>query len=187
MPATLSAPTCPGRRFSLLYAVLRGCVIGFVAAWTVEILYMFVGTNVHVVAAGAVYRCARLDPVDLKSVVHEYKIRTLFNLCGCSDPEPWYKQESLTTCQLDICQEDLTFSAGRLPSIYTLHRLVEALDRCDYPILIHCHRGIDRTGMASYRRAAAAHGHRIGGGATAVEYSLRPFGGRATGANGPLL
>ena len=148
MPATLSAPTCPGRRFSLLYAVLRGCVIGFVAAWTVEILYMFIGTNVHVVAAGAVYRCARLDPVDLKSVVHEYKIRTLFNLCGCSDPEPWYKQESLTTCQLDICQEDLTFSAGRLPSIYTLHRLVEALDRCDYPILIHCHRGIDRTGMA---------------------------------------
>ena len=27
--------------------------------------------------------------------------------------------------------------------------LVEVLDRCDYPILIHCHRGIDRTGMAS--------------------------------------
>ncbi len=73
----------------------------------------------------------------------------MFNLCGCSDPEPWYKQESLATSRLDICQEDLAFSAGRLPSVFALRRLVEALDRCDYPILIHCHRGIDRTGMAS--------------------------------------
>ena len=149
MPATLSGPARPASRFSLLYAILRGCVTGFVAAWAIEILYIFLGTNVHVVAAGAVYRCARLDPADLKRVVRQYKIRTLFNLCGCSDPEPWYKQESLTTAELDICQEDLGFSAGRLPSTYTLRRLVEALDRCDYPILIHCHRGIDRTGMVS--------------------------------------
>jgi hypothetical protein len=149
MPATLSVPTHAAPRLSLLYAVLRGCLAGFVAAWTIEILYMFLGTNVHVVAAGEVYRCARLDPPDLIRVVRQYKIRTLFNLCGCSDPEPWYKAESLTTCQLDICQEDLGFSAGRLPSIYAMRRLVEALDRCDYPILIHCHRGIDRTGMAS--------------------------------------
>ncbi len=149
MPATLSGPVRPASRLSLLYAILRGCVAGLVAAWTLEILYMFLGTNVHVVAAGAVYRCARLDPPDLKRVVHQYKIRTLFNLCGCSDPEPWFKQESLTTCQLDICQEDLGFSAGRLPSIFAMRRLVEALDHCDYPILIHCHRGIDRTGMAS--------------------------------------
>ena len=149
MPATLSGPVRPAPRFSLLYAVLRGCLAGFVAAWTIEILYTFLGTNVHVVAAGEVYRCARLDPADLKKVVDQYKIRTLFNLCGCSDPEPWFKQESLTTSQLDICQEDLGFSAGRLPSIFSMRRLVEALDRCDYPILIHCHRGIDRTGMAS--------------------------------------
>jgi hypothetical protein len=149
MPATQSGPLRPASRFSLLYAVLRVCVAGFVAAWAIEILYMFLGTNVHVVAAGEVYRCARLDPPDLKRVVRQYKIRTLFNLCGCSDPEPWYKQESLATCQLDICQEDLGFSAGRLPSVYALRRLIEALDRCEYPILIHCHRGIDRTGMAS--------------------------------------
>jgi hypothetical protein len=149
MPATQSGPARPASRFSPLYAVFRGCVAGFVAAWTIEILYMFLGTNIHVVAAGEVYRSARLDPPDLIRVVRQYKIRTLFNLCGCSDPEPWYKQESLATCQLDICQEDLGFSAGRLPSIYAMRRLVEALDRCDYPILIHCHRGIDRTGMAS--------------------------------------
>jgi hypothetical protein len=149
MPATLSGPARPASCFSLFYAVLRGCVAGFVAAWAMEILYIFLGTNVHVVAAGEVYRCARLDPADLKRVVQQYKIRTLFNLCGCSDPEPWYKQESLTTSELDICQEDLGFSAGRLPSVYALRRLVEALDRCDYPILIHCHRGIDRTGMVS--------------------------------------
>ncbi len=146
MPVTQSGPASP---FSPLYAVLRGCAAGFIAAWAVEVLYMFLGANVHVVAAGEVYRCARLDPPDLQKVVRQYKIRTLFNLCGCSDPEPWYQQESLTTCQLDICQEDIAFSCCRLPSIYAVRRLVEAFDRCDYPILIHCNRGIDRTGMAS--------------------------------------
>src|SRR5205823_2731692 len=47
------------------------------------------------------------------------------------------------------CQEDVPFSACRLPSVDSMRHLVEVLDRCDYPILLHCHRGIDRTGMAS--------------------------------------
>ena len=81
--------------------------------------------------------------------MRQHHIRTVVNLCGCCDPLPWYLEESRTTCRLDICQEDLGFSACRLPSVQAVRRLIEVLDHCDYPILIHCHRGIDRTGMAS--------------------------------------
>ncbi len=149
MPATPREPIRPASRFSLLYAVFRGALAGFIAAWAVELVWIFLGPNVHVVAPGAVYRSAQLGPAELERVVRRYHVRTVVNLCGCSDPEPWYLAESRTTCRLGICQEDVGFSACRLPSVQAVRQLVEALDRCDYPILIHCHRGIDRTGMAS--------------------------------------
>ena len=30
-----------------------------------------------------------------------------------------------------------------------MHRILEVIDRSEYPILFHCHKGADRTGMAS--------------------------------------
>lgn len=142
-------PSGPPSRFSLLFVVLRGGFAGFVAAAVLELLYIFVGTNVHVVAPGYVYRAAHLDGPDLKQVARQYGIRTVINLTGCCDPLPPYLEESRATSELNICQEDIGFSACRLPPVPELRELVEALDRCDYPILFHCHRGIDRTGMAS--------------------------------------
>jgi hypothetical protein len=48
-----------------------------------------------------------------------------------------------------VNQEDISLSAGRLPPVQELRRLVEVLDRTEYPVLIHCNRGADRTGLAS--------------------------------------
>ncbi len=67
---------------------------------------------------------------------------------GC-DPSPYYLEESRATARLDLSQEDLPFTAGRLPSIPVIRHLVEVLDRSEWPILIHCRQGSDRTGMTS--------------------------------------
>ena len=96
-----------------------------------------------------VYRAAQLGRAELKQVVRQYGIRTVINLTGCCDPLPPYLDESRATAELNICQEDVGFSACRLPPVQAVRELVEVLDRCDYPVLFHCHRGIDRTGMAS--------------------------------------
>src|SRR5262249_41924745 len=50
---------------------------------------------------------------------------------------------------LDISQEDITLSANRLPPPAEIRRLVEVLDGTEYPVLIHCRQGVDRTGLAS--------------------------------------
>jgi hypothetical protein len=71
------------------------------------------------------------------------------NLRGTCDPYPWYVDESRVTNRLNVCQEDICFSAGHLPSVYEVRRLAEVLDRTEYPILIHCRRGADRTGMTA--------------------------------------
>jgi hypothetical protein len=48
-----------------------------------------------------------------------------------------------------MAQEDICFSAGRLPATGELRRLIEVLDHCEYPVLFHCQRGADRTGMTA--------------------------------------
>src|SRR5439155_3564042 len=61
----------------------------------------------------------------------------------------WYKDEARATAAGGISQEDVTLSANRLPPPTELRRLVEILDRTEYPILIHCKQGADRTGLVS--------------------------------------
>ena len=110
---------------------------------------VLLGDNFHSVIPGQVYRSAQLSASELESFLRRKNIRTIINLRGCCDPEEWYLDEARVTLRNNVSLEDLGFSAGRLPSIVTLRQLLEAIDRSAYPILFHCHKGSDRTGMAS--------------------------------------
>jgi hypothetical protein len=41
------------------------------------------------------------------------------------------------------------FSSYLVPGVEEFRELVRVLDRCEYPVLLHCRRGADRTGLAS--------------------------------------
>jgi protein tyrosine phosphatase (PTP) superfamily phosphohydrolase (DUF442 family) len=129
--------------------VLSGCLIAVLVAAGVEAYRVFCGNNFHMVIPGRVYRSAQLSAAELEQIATARGIRTVMNLRGSCDPCPWYIAESRATSRLNICQEDLCFSAGHLPSVHELRRLVEVFDRTEYPILLHCRRGADRTGMVA--------------------------------------
>src|SRR5262249_50274300 len=74
---------------------------------------------------------------------------TVVNLRGTCLQLPWYLEESRATERLNLSQQDVCLSAGRSPSVPEMRRLVEGLDRSEYPILLHCRRGADRTGLAA--------------------------------------
>jgi hypothetical protein len=108
-----------------------------------------VGANWHAVLPGRVYRSAQLSERQLEEMAARYGIRTVVNLRGCCYPEPWYVAECRATHHNGISQEDVSFSAGRYPSRTELRRLLEVLDHSEYPIVLHCRRGSDRTGMVA--------------------------------------
>jgi hypothetical protein len=112
-------------------------------------VYVIFGDNMHTVIPGEVYRCAQPTAEMLPEFVARYGIRTVINLRGCNPTEDWYQEEALTTCDLDICQEDISFSSARIPSSSELRRLIEVLDWAERPLLIHCRRGSDRTGLTA--------------------------------------
>jgi hypothetical protein len=132
---------------------VRATFVGLFAAAAGELGSVFVGDNFHTILPGQFYRCSQPSPEQLEQLIRRHGIRTVVNLRGpCPSLNPsfaWYWSECRKSAALDVCQEDLCFSAGRLPAVPEVRRLVEVLDRSERPLLFHCHRGADRTGLAS--------------------------------------
>jgi hypothetical protein len=140
-------PSARGR-----WGIKAGCLAGLSAlalAIGVEVYHVVFGQNLHTVVPGRVYRSAQLSAADLEQTLRRHAIRTVVNLRGCSVPSAWYLDECRTTHALNVNQEDIFLSAGRLPASDELCRLVEVLDQSEYPLLLHCRQGADRTGLAS--------------------------------------
>jgi protein tyrosine phosphatase (PTP) superfamily phosphohydrolase (DUF442 family) len=129
--------------------VIAGCLMGLLLSFFLEAGHVLVGGNFHAVVAGKVYRCSQPSPEHLEHLIKDYGIRTVINLRGNCNPNSWYLEECRVTHRLDVNQEDVCFSAGRLPPVPEMRRLVEILEHSELPVLFHCQRGADRTGLAS--------------------------------------
>lgn len=124
-----------------------------IAAFVAETVRVLAFLNLHTVVEGRVYRSAQPGADDLRKLVDQYGIRTVINLRGMArDGDPnakWYFTEAGANHDLNISQEDITLSAGRLPPPDELRRLIDVLDHTEYPIIFHCKSGADRTGLTA--------------------------------------
>ena len=141
-------PPPPPRRFTRRTAVrLAGAAVLF--GFTAEAVRVFGLTNKHTVIPGKVYRTAQLDGDELTRLIAEKKVRTVVNLRGTGPDTAWYMAEARATHAAGVSQEDVALSAKRLPAPAEIRRLVDILDHTEYPVVFHCQRGADRTGLAA--------------------------------------
>lgn len=117
--------------------------------------YFFLG-NFDVVDPGKVYRAAQ--PQRVARLVRDYRLASVLNLRGGSPADAWYAAEVKACVREGIAFYDLPLVATRRPSRAELLVLLDLLQRCPYPLLIHCKSGSDRTGLASalYRLSVLA-------------------------------
>lgn len=134
---------------ALFLAAVQGVILGGVLAVGWHFGAILATANVHTVIPDRVYRAGQPHQTTLTALVQKYGIRTVLNLRGCAPHLDWYRNESRYTLALDLDQEDIIFSASRLPSPDSVRRLIEAFDRAAYPVVLHCHQGVDRTGLAA--------------------------------------
>ncbi len=141
--ADASKPKKSGWRLGLrLFTIVLVLLLSF------KCIYIFAGGNFYEVVPEKFYRCSQLSASRLESVIKKNNIKTVVNLRGCCDTVPWYMDQVQAIHNCNISQEDLSFSAGRLPSTKTINQLADVIDQSEKPMLFHCHKGIDRTGMA---------------------------------------
>lgn len=131
------------RRAALLGLLSAGLALGW------ETFRIFFGDNIHEVLPGKVYRSAQLSPQQLEAFIRAKGIRTVVNLRGACPVCDWYMNEARALHGLNVGQEDVFLSAGRFPPASELRRLVDIFDRGEYPMLLHCRQGADRTGISS--------------------------------------
>jgi protein tyrosine phosphatase (PTP) superfamily phosphohydrolase (DUF442 family) len=125
------------------------CALAALAWVAVQAWHVFGGTNCHMIVPDRVFRSAQLSPQQLERVARQHGIRTVVNLRGYCAPQEWYLDEARATHRLNLCLEDIGMSAGRFPSTRELRRLLDVLDHTEYPVLLHCKQGADRTGLVS--------------------------------------
>lgn len=123
------------------------CIVAWLLLW--PIVYTLFGPNWHPVIPGKVYRSAQLPPAVLPDYVRSYGIRTIVNLRGAFTDSRWYGPQRRVVDELGITQVDLHLSVFHAPPPEKIRRFIEILETAEYPILIHCRRGADRTGIAS--------------------------------------
>lgn len=145
MPETQAPPTRSRLRAWLLLGVRTA--LGLWAGWW--LWNVLAGPNLHVVLPGQIYRGSQPTPASLEALVRRYGIRTVVNLRGCCETNRWYLRQARAVQRLGIGQEDVSFSATRLPSKDELRVLIDVLDRAERPLFLHCRHGADRTGLAA--------------------------------------
>jgi len=128
---------------------LRLAGYGAGAGLSIEAARVFAGSNEHTVIPGRVYRSAQMSREKLERTINEKKIRTVINLRGCCPNMPWYLNEARATHATETSQEDITLSAKRYPHPGEIGRLIEVFDHTEYPVILHCAAGADRTGLAA--------------------------------------
>lgn len=121
--------------------------------WLMLVIFMGWGwvsyRNLHATVPGRVYRVAQPTPADLAEFQNKWGIRSVVNLRGSWPKEAWYQAECDAIQSLGLVSVDITCYSYRLPPHQELKKLVDAFDRLPRPLLLHCRRGADRTGLAA--------------------------------------
>jgi hypothetical protein len=90
-----------------------------------------------------------LRAADLSRIVREYRIKTVLNLRGAHPETAWYRAERSATLGAGATQIDMAMSSCEWMSRDQGRTLLKVLEQCEYPVLIHCWRGSERTGLVS--------------------------------------
>jgi protein tyrosine/serine phosphatase len=118
--------------------------------------------NFRVVEDGVLYRSAQLTPAGLERVVHDYGIKTVVSFRdtdpGKSGPPPDEWEEAfcakLGITYVRMPLKHWATENGRAQAQDNVDRFLAVMaDRKNHPVLVHCFKGIHRTGTycAIYR------------------------------------
>ncbi|MFO0890274.1 MAG: tyrosine-protein phosphatase [Isosphaeraceae bacterium] len=85
----------------------------------------------------------------LATILRDRTIRTVLNLRGPNPAADWYRRERAAALDSGVTQVDIPLSSCVWMSRLQLRTLLDVLDHAEYPMLVHCHWGSERTGLTA--------------------------------------
>jgi predicted protein tyrosine phosphatase len=108
-----------------------------------------INIGVSEVIPGQIVRSPQPTVDELRQLIEEYRLQTIISLRSTGEQHRWLREERALCDSLGVRHEAMSFNPDRWPARHQSVRLVQLLDNAPRPILLHCLRGIDRTGFAS--------------------------------------
>jgi hypothetical protein len=85
----------------------------------------------------------------LTETIEGSRVKTVLNLRGVNENDAWYLAERGATTAAGATQVDFKMASDQWLSRAQLRTLIRIFDSSEYPLLIHCEFGSERTGLAS--------------------------------------
>jgi protein-tyrosine phosphatase len=105
--------------------------------------------NFGSVQPGRIYRSGQMPAHTLARTLRDYHVKTVLNLRGENLDESWYRDELKATRGAGVTHVDIAMSSCIWMSRVQLRALVDTIETAEYPLLIHCAWGSERTGLAA--------------------------------------
>jgi protein tyrosine phosphatase (PTP) superfamily phosphohydrolase (DUF442 family) len=135
-------------RPKLIARRIARCAAGVVLAGALYIAWDQANYNFGEVQHERIYRSGQMPASSLARTIRGRKIKTVLNLRG-SNKDAWYTDERKATLDAGATQIDIAMSSCIWMSRAQLRTVVHTLDTAEYPMLIHCQWGAERTGLVS--------------------------------------
>jgi len=94
------------------------------------------------------YRSAQPSPKQLEKIIKKYKIKTIINLRGAEKISILEKERAICK-KLNVNLIEIKYHSRGIPSYETIKNTKKLLESIEYPVLIHCKAGSDRTGLVA--------------------------------------
>ncbi|MBC7740978.1 MAG: tyrosine-protein phosphatase [Bdellovibrionaceae bacterium] len=106
-----------------------------------------ISQNFDVVEPNRVYRSAQLDEKELVEIIDKYQIKTVISLRGSPQKTMFYEAEEPIIFKKGVHYEYMMLSDDHFPEPLLIQHILDIFSTKQYPMLIHCRVGADRTGM----------------------------------------
>jgi len=110
---------------------------------------LFKRYGIHTIVEKRIYRSAQLSDIALEQHINTKGIKTIINLRGESEDDDLFLNEQSLTEKYDVDLFNIRLDPNELPDYRKLTDIIRVLSASRKPLLIHCLRGVDRTGLVS--------------------------------------
>jgi protein tyrosine phosphatase (PTP) superfamily phosphohydrolase (DUF442 family) len=105
--------------------------------------------NFHEVDPGKFYRSAQLTPAELEEAIEKYGIKTVISLRGAPENSYWVPKQKEILAKHNVKFQWFGWTTDFFPSTEDFKGYLQTLKTAEYPVLVHCRTGADRTGEAT--------------------------------------
>ena len=110
---------------------------------------MFFG-NLNVVEEGRVYRAGRLSLEQFEKAIEVLDIKTLFRVvCLQRNNREYFRNIERICSEKGVKYAHASLTHNTVPDKQRLRLLLDVFKTAQYPLMIMCHRGADRSGLTS--------------------------------------